>query len=116
MITGAAGFNPRRRKANGQGDGGELEWSWRTPPGAKPLRIPDGTQTCVRFPVRDFQPLFVTGAAKESWTQIPDCLEDLWSSLTPFVCVTSAGTKLISQKPVLSTHRCELAPASIHQT
>lgn len=77
---------------------------WRTPPAAKPPRIPDGTQTRVRFPARDFQPVFITGTAKESWTQIPDCLEDLWSSLTPFVCATSAGTKRLSQKLVLSTY------------
>lgn len=31
-------------------------------------RIPDGTQTCVCFPARDFQPLFITGTAKEAWT------------------------------------------------
>lgn len=35
---------------------------WRMAPGAKPLRIPDRTQTRAR----DFQPLFVAGTAKES--------------------------------------------------
>lgn len=49
MIPGAAGFNPRRRGANSQVAGAELEPAgamWRTPSGAKPPRTPDGTQTC----------------------------------------------------------------------
>lgn len=104
MITGAVGFNPPRRRAKGRGDGGERERS-RSPReqcGGGRQRIPDGTQTHSWFPARDFQPLFSTGTAKELWRQICDCLEDLWSSLTPFVCATSAGTELMSQKPILS--------------
>lgn len=77
--------------------------AWRRPPGAMPRRIPVGTQTCSWFPTRDSKLLFITRTAKELWTQICDCLEDPWSSLTPFVCATSAGTKLMSQKPILST-------------
>ena len=89
MITGAPGFNPRRRRANGQGDGEKLERSW-SPweqcggrlQGAKLPRIPDGTQTCLRFPARHFQPFFTTGTAKESSTKISDCLEVHWLHLS----------------------------------
>lgn len=31
----------------------------------------------VRLPARDFQPLFITETAKESWSRIPECFEDL---------------------------------------
>lgn len=85
-----------------RGAGGKLEGSWSSAeePSCRGFLM---EHQRVRLPARDFQLLFIPGTAKESKSRIPDCFGDLWRSPPPFLCATSTGTKLLSQKPVLST-------------